>query len=119
MYTNTTGSNNGVVSLRLNKSTRIKAVYFSIIGLAGSAASAQFTVELAKQNVSSLAITDTPETVIASVSLAYGVLNAAAMVNQYIPMDIPVDVGDTLYLNTQLTGSTAPANQQIEVYILT
>jgi hypothetical protein len=117
LYTNTTGSNNGVTSVRVTKAARIKCVYFSIAGLAGAATTAQFFVEVSKQNTINHTVNDTPETVIASAAIAYPVSGGSSHLNQAVPCDIPVVPGDTLYLNTALVGATAPANQVINVYL--
>jgi len=117
LYTNTTGSNNGVTSLRVTKAGRIRAITFVLAGVAGAANTGHMQVEVSKQNTSNLAINDTPETVIASCALAFNVVSGAVNTNQVIPMDVPITPGDTIYLNTVFTGGTAPASTSFNVYL--
>jgi len=115
LYTNATGSNNGVASIKITKSARLRTIYFDLSATGGVGVS-RTTVEVSKQNTSSLTINDTPETVLAQASLAH---NNAVPGSEAVQIfcDISVSVGDTIYLNTAMIGAVAPASVSFSVYL--
>lgn len=117
LYSNATGTNNGVASLKVVKSGRIKGILFAI-GLLGGAGVSRQSWEVYKQNTGSLAVNDTPGTVIASVSVASP--NAVhANENVMVLCDVELTAGDTLYINTLFSGAVAPAAVDANIYIYT
>lgn len=115
LFSNTTGANNGVASLKITKPGRVRAIAFSICGLGGAGVS-RMEYEVSKQNTSSLATNDTPETVMASCCIASP--NAVHFAENFTVLcDLPVGVGDTIYLNTSFNGAVAPASASANIYL--
>jgi hypothetical protein len=115
LYTNTTGSNNGVASLKITKKARIRAIQFDL-ALLGGAGVGRMNIEVSKQNTVSLTTNDTPETVLSSASIAIN--NAVPSAENVLVMcDLGMEVGDTIYLNSTFTGAVAPASTTFNVYL--
>jgi hypothetical protein len=109
---------NGSASLRIAKRCRVRCIVFSLVGTAGAAVDGRLSVEVSKQNTSSLSINDTPETVMASASLA-GTINAG-VASTHLPIicDIQMEQGETVYLNLALIG-TSFSSTLLSVYLYT
>lgn len=116
LFSSSTASAGGVTQLRMNTKTRIRGILFSL-SLTGGAGVGRLEVELSKQNASNLATNDSPPTVLASAAVAVGNATTAAD-NTFIACDLPVESGDTLYLN-QLVAGTTPASAATQVYLYT
>lgn len=115
LYSNTAGSNNGVASLKITKPGRIRAILFSLAAL-GGAGVCRMNYEISKQNTISNTTNDTPETVIGSAFLNVG--NAVVTAENVVVLcDIPLVAGDTIYLNTAMTGAVAPSNAEAQIYL--
>lgn len=117
LFSNTAGSNNGVASLKITKPGRIRCIYFSI-ALLGGAGVSRMNYEVSKQNTISNITNDTPETVLANAYIASPNATHAAE-NIAVMCDLPVNVGDTIYLNTAMTGAVAPASAEAQIYLYT
>lgn len=115
IYSSSSGTLNGAASIKITKAGRIKAILFSL-GLLGGAGVARMNYEISKQNTISNTTNDTPETVIASAMIASPNATHNAE-NALVVCDIPIQVGDTIYLNIAMTGAVAPASAECQIYL--
>lgn len=113
----TAASSDGATSIKIAQKSRVRCIYWSVVGLAGAAITGHMQYELSKQNTSNLAVNDTPPTVLSSVGLAFPVSGAVNQVNHAIACDIDLDAGDSLYINAVFTGGAAPASINGQVYL--
>lgn len=110
-------STNASASVRVTQSTKIKNIFFDLSCLAGAGVS-RVTYEVSKQNVNSLAMNDTPDTVLCSCTLP--VTNGVhTSMQQAVLCDIPISTGDTIYVNVLVTGAVPPANASACIYLYT
>lgn len=117
LFSNSTGASNGVASLKITKPGRVKSVAFSLYGLGGAGVS-RVLYEISKQNTISDTVNDTPETVIAFAAVASP--NAVHYAENYIVLcDVPVEVGDTIYLNMGFNGAVAPTSAGAQIFLYT
>lgn len=116
LYTNTTGSNNGVASLKITRDGQITGISWAL-GLLGGAGVGRISFELSKQNTSSLTTNDTPDVVLASACIASP--NATHNADNALTagLAIPVQIGDSLYINTAFVGAVAPTSVECNVYV--
>lgn len=116
LYTSTTGSNNGVASLKITRNGFITAIAGQM-ALLGGAGLGRLEYEVSKQNTTSLSTNDTPDAVLGS----FGIVSPNAThnaENAFIAgLRIPVEIGDTIYLNTTFTGAVAPAGANGNFYL--
>jgi len=112
-------TSDSVATLKVTRKGTIKSISFMLAGVAGNNISGCQQVELSKQSSRNIVVNDTPPGVLAEACLVYGVSAGAACLTQVVPgLDIPVDVGDTLYAHQVVTG-TAPASctNSVQVYV--
>lgn len=117
LYTNSTGATNAAASLKITKSGRVKCIAFSLYGLGGAGVS-RLIYEVSKQNTASDTVNDTPETVMAMAAVASP--NATHYAENYtVFCDIPVEVGDTIYINIAFNGAVAPGSAGAQIFLYT
>jgi len=117
LYGTNTTSTNAISSLRVTKNANIRCICFSCAGVAGAGLTGVITQELAKQNVSSITLNDTPETVLGTISFPAAVNAGAFGFAVGLICNIPVTVGDTLYLNIVASGFTiTSAIHEVTIY---
>lgn len=118
LYSSAVSTTNATASLRVVRKARIRCILFAVVGQAGGAIDGQLLSEVSKQNVMSYNVSDTPETVLATFAAAMPVNAGAFGANASTVCDIPVEPGETLYLNIY-RGGTAPVAMLQEVTIFT
>lgn len=114
LYSVATTTTNATASFRVTKRSRIRCILFSIVGVAGAAIDGSWVLELSKQNTQSYSVNDTPDTVLATVCVPRPISGGAYGTSVPIICDLPLEVGDTVYLNV-VTGGTASASAIHEV----
>lgn len=117
LYTNATGATNAAASLKITKEGRIKSMSFSLYGLGGAGVS-RLIYEVSKQNTISDTVNDAPETVLGYCAVASP--NGVHYQENYLILcDVPVSVGDTIYLNIAFNGAVAPGSAGAQVTLYT
>lgn len=111
-----TGTTNAAASLKITRAGTITGIAFAL-DLLGGAGVSRLQYELSKQNTSSLAVNDTPDVVLASASIASPNAVHAAENALIAGLAIPVEIGDSLYINVLFTGAVAPNGANCNCYV--
>lgn len=112
-----TGSGVGAGNVPVITSGRIYAVVFRFRASVG-ASSGFYDYELSLQGTQAFNSTNDPQRTLIIAAATFGIVTNNVLYgnNAPIPVDVPIRVGDRLYLNTLQTG-TAAASLQVAVNI--
>lgn len=116
LYSATIGAASADASLRIVRKGRITSINWVTVGTAGAGTDWRKLYELSKQNTLSATTNDTPPTVIDYHCVNGNVSGGSFGANSlHAGMSNPVDVGDTLYLNTTASGVAPSGIWQVVV----
>lgn len=109
LYSSVTATTNAAASVKITKRGKLKAINFSLGGLAGAGSTGWFIIEISKQNTTSATTNDAPVTVLGYANFPLNGVSSSQVSNVLSMADADLDVGDTVYMNVTATGTVAAA----------
>lgn len=107
LFDSTATTADNKVSTKITRKGSITAICFSVSGISGAAVDGRSRWELSKQSSSAFNQNDKPSTVLCTiVGGTVGVATSGIGSNTLLAgISIPVDVGDTIYLHQECSGT--------------